>query len=83
MKLKEYARVARLAVGASLLIGLGDYVLLKIGMPLGPFLFSFGLLGVCVLKLNLFTGKCGFLFEDDLKISELLVILIFNLILAI
>ena len=80
MKIKEYARVARLAAGASLLIGLGDYVLLKIGSPLGPFLFAFGLLGVCVLKLNLFTGKCGFLIADNLKISELLTILVSNLI---
>ena len=80
MKFKNYVRVARLAAGASLLIGLGDYVLLKIGMPLGPFLFAFGLLGVCTLKLNLFTGKCGFLFEDDIKFSELLTILISNLI---
>lgn len=80
MKFKNYVRVARLAAGASLLIGLGDYILLKIGTPIGPFLFAFGLLGVCVLKLNLFTGKCGFLFEDNLKISELITILIANLI---
>ena len=78
--MKNYARVARLAVGASLLIGLGDYVLLKIGEPLGPFLFAFGLLGVCVLGLNLFTGKCGFWFEDNIKLSELLIILIANLV---
>ena len=76
----RYIRVARLAAGASLLIGLGDYVLLKIGAPVGPFLFAFGLLGVCVLGLNLFTGKCGFLFEDDLKLSDPLVILVSNLI---
>lgn len=80
MKIRNYARVARLAAGASLLIGLGDYVLLKIGQPIGPFLFAFGLLGVCVLGLNLFTGKCGFLFEDNIKPSELLTILSANLI---
>ena len=80
MKLKNYVRVARLTAGASLLIGLGDYALLKIGTPLGPFRFAFGLLGVCVLKLNLFTGKCGFLFEDGLKLSELIVILVANLV---
>lgn len=79
MKFKNCARVARLAAGASLLIGLGDYILLKIGDPIGPFLFAFGLLGVCVLGLNLFTGKCGFLIEDRMKISELLIILIANL----
>ncbi len=80
MKFTRYVRVARLAAGASLLIGLGDYVLLKIGSPIGPFLFAFGLLGVCVLKLNLFTGKCGFLFEDNLKIRDLIIILVSNLI---
>lgn len=79
MKSKSYVRVARLAAGASLLIGLGDYVLLKIGEPIGPFLFAFGLLGVCVLGLNLFTGKCGFVFEDYISIIDILVILIINL----
>ena len=74
------ADLIRLSVGASLLIGLGDYVLLKIGEPLGPFLFVFGLLGVCVLGLNLFTGKCGFWIEDGIKIWELLIILVANLI---
>ena len=74
------ADLIRLSVGASLLIGLGDYVLLKIGEPLGPFLFAFGLLGVCVLGLNLFTGKCGFWIEDGIKIWELLIILVANLI---
>ena len=80
MKLKNYVRVARLTAGASLLIGLGDYALLKIGTPLGPFLFAFGLLGVCVLGLNLFTGKCGFLVEDKIKILDLLLILVSNLV---
>lgn len=80
MKSERLIRVARLAAGASLLIGLGDYVLLKIGTPIGPFLFAFGLLGVCVLKLNLFTGKCGFLFEDNIKVSDLIIILVANLI---
>lgn len=80
MKLGRYIGVARLAAGASFLIGLGNYVLLKIGTPIGPFLFAFGLLGVCVLKLNLFTGKCGFLFEDKIKISDLIVILVANLV---
>ena len=80
MKVKNFVRVARLAAGASLLIGMGDYVLLKVGQPLGPFLFAFGLLGVCVLGLNLFTGKCGFLFEDNISISTLLTILVVNLV---
>lgn len=79
-KLWHYIDLVRLSAGASLLIGLGNFVLLKIGEPIGPFLFAFGLLGVCVLGLNLFTGKCGFLFEDGIKISDLAVILLANLI---
>lgn len=79
-RLKRCANLVRLAMGASLLIGLGDYVLLKIGEPVGPFLFSFGLLGVCVLGLNLFTGKCGFWFEDGISVVDLLIILVANLV---
>ncbi len=68
------------SIGAALLISLGDYALLKLGSPIGPVLFSLGLLGVCYMGQNLFTGKCGFLFEDKIKITDLLVILIVNLI---
>ena len=42
------------SIGASLFIGLGVYILLTLNNPLGVILFSFGLLGICVLKLNLF-----------------------------
>ena len=76
----RYAGLIRLSTAASLLIGLGDYVLLKIGDPIGPFLFAFGLLGVCVLGLNLFTGKCGFFVQDKIKVTDLLIILLTNLI---
>ena len=68
------------SIAASLLISLGNYALLKLGNPIGPVIFAFGLLGVCYLGLNLFTGKCGFLIEDDIKVSDLIVILIVNLI---
>ena len=64
---------------ASLLIGLGNYALLKLGNPIGPIIFAFGLLGVCYLGLNLFTGKCGFLFEDKLDPLDLIIILLANL----
>ena len=76
----RYLNLVRLSAGASLLIGLGDFVLLKIGEPLGPFLFSLGLLGVCVMGLNLFTGKCGFFIEDKMKFSDLMIILVANLV---
>lgn len=68
------------SITASLLIALGNYALLKVGNPLGPFLFALGLLGVCYMGQNLFTGKCGFLFEDKIKWYDLLLILVINLI---
>ena len=77
--MKNITMLINKSIGASLLIALGDYVLLKLGNPIGPFIFAFGLLGVCYMKQNLFTGKCGFLIEDKINIFELLTILIFNL----
>ncbi len=78
MKAKE--QLIRKSIAASILIGLGNFILLKIGNPIGPFLFSLGLLGVCYMDLNLFTGKCGFFIENKMKITDLLFILVFNLI---
>ena len=79
-KKQLYTELLSKSAAAALLIGLGDYVLLKLGNPLGPFLFSFGLLGVCVMGANLFTGKCGFLFEDKIKPLNLALILAGNLV---
>lgn len=67
------------SIAASLLIALGNFALLKLGNPIGPIIFAFGLLGVCYLGLNLFTGKCGFLIENKLKLTDLLIILAINL----
>ena len=78
MKNKE--ELIRKSIGAALLISLGDYALLKLGNPIGPVIFALGLLGVCYMGQNLFTGKCGFLFQDKIKYTDLLLILIFNLI---
>lgn len=68
------------SVGAAFLISLGNYALLKLGNPIGPVIFAFGLLGVCYLGQNLFTGKCGFFIEDKIKFLDLMIILIVNLI---
>lgn len=70
----------RKSAGAAILIALGDFALLKLGNPIGPVIFAFGLLGVCYMGQNLFTGKCGFLFADKIKVSHLFIILIINLI---
>ena len=78
--MKSKIELINKAIAASLLISLGDYALLKLGNPIGPILFTLGLLGVCYMGLNLFTGKCGFFIEDKIKILDLLIILIVNLI---
>ena len=75
-----YSELIQKSIAAALMIGLGNYILLKVGNPLGPFLFAFGLLCVCVMGANLFTGKCGFLIEDKIKPQDLTLILIGNLI---
>jgi len=77
--MKKYINLIKQSIGAALLISLGDFALLKLGNPIGPILFAFGLLGVCYLGQNLFTGKCGFLFEDKIKLVDLLIILVVNL----
>ena len=78
--LKKYRELILKSVGAAVLIGLGDYALLKLGNPIGPVIFAFGLLGVCYMGLNLFTGKCGFLVDDKIKVSDLVMILAVNLV---
>jgi formate/nitrite transporter FocA (FNT family) len=68
------------SVGAAFLISLGNYALLKLGNPIGPIIFAFGLLGVCYLGQNLFTGKCGFMISDKIKVKDILIILAGNMI---
>ena len=77
--MKKYLELINKSFGAAILIALGNYALLKLGNPIGPIIFAFGLLGVCYMGQNLFTGKCGFLFEDRIKVVDLLIILIGNL----
>ena len=78
--MKDKITLINKSIGAALLIALGNFGLLKLGSPIGPVIFAFGLLGVCYMKQNLFTGKCGFLIEDKIKVIDLLIILIVNLI---
>ncbi len=77
--MKSKIEVINKSIGAAFLISLGNFALLKLGAPIGPVIFAFGLLGVCYLGQNLFTGKCGFIFEDKAWLN-LLIILIVNLI---
>ncbi|MDO5480890.1 MAG: formate/nitrite transporter family protein [Candidatus Saccharibacteria bacterium] len=80
VKKESWGEVVRESIGAAILIGMGDFVLLKIGVPIGAFLFALGLLGVCYLGQNLFTGKCGFLFSEKIPLIRLMVILVVNLV---
>ena len=66
------------SIFASLLIGLGVYVLLSTKEPVGAFLFSFGLLTICILKLKLFTGMCGYVIENK-NYFELSIVCVVNL----
>ena len=75
----NWSEVIRKSIGAAVLIGLGNYALLKLGNPIGPVIFALGLLGVCYLGQNLFTGKCGFVLEDKIPLLTLSVILAVNL----
>ena len=77
--MKEKMELMTKSIGAALLISLGNYALLKLGNPIGPVIFAFGLLGVCYMGQNLFTGKCGFLFQDKMKPMDLAIILLVNL----
>ena len=63
---------------ASFFIALGVAVNLTIGPPLGPFLFSFGLLSVCMFEANLFTGKAGYWWRSQK--ADLVFVLIGNII---
>lgn len=83
MKKKKKSDIGGLinkSVGAAFLISLGNYALLKLGNPIGPIIFAFGLLGVCYLGQNLFTGKCGFMFSDKIKVRDILIILAGNMV---
>ena len=67
------------SVAAAILISFGVCINLTIGGIIGAILFSFGLLGVCALKLNLFTGKAGYIFDSKENKKEILPIIITNL----
>lgn len=76
----NYKELVNKSIAASILIGLGNYALLKLGNPIGPIIFALGLLGVCYMGLNLITGKAGFIIEDKIPLKNVLIILITNLI---
>lgn len=69
----------RKSILAGIFISLGGTVYLKMGGPIGAFLFSFGLLSVIHYKLPLYTGKAGFC-KDRGTFVQLPVILLGNIV---
>ena len=77
MKTKE---VVKKSILAGILIGLGVIINLQASTPLvGATLFSFGLITIIYMQLNLYTGKIGF-FKSWKQIPYFLTVIIFNLI---
>lgn len=56
------------AIMAGAFIAMGGVAFLSLNNKIvGSFMFSLGLFAVCTLKYNLFTGKVGYLFCNDVK----------------
>lgn len=71
------------SIAAGILIGtgaLGYMAFYGINNLLGAFLFSFGLIGVCLESLNLVTGKFGAAYNGEYSIIDLIIIFIGNII---
>ena len=66
---------------AGILIGMGGIAYLAIENKIvGSFIFSFGLLTICMYSFNLYTGKVGYLLVNKINyLLELLLSLIGNL----
>ena len=68
-------KTIRSAVLAGIFISVGGILNLKVGGPLGAFLFSFGLLSVVHYGLSLYTGKSGFCkYPQDFKVLPLILL---------
>ncbi len=74
-------KVLNKSIFAGLAIGLGCWLFLTIENPIiAAFLFSCGLLAVRLYRLNLFTGKTQFLWQQQFSIENYLITFFGNLI---
>lgn len=69
----------RRSIAAGSIIALVAVVNLLVGGLAGAALFSTGLLLICVLRANLFTGKVAGLVTREQHLKDLLIMLLFNL----
>jgi formate/nitrite transporter FocA (FNT family) len=63
---------------AGIIIGLGAAANLLIGGLPGAVIFSFGLLMICALQYDLFTGKIGATILGEYKLGKLVAAFFFN-----
>lgn len=70
------------SIYSGILIGIAAMVYISSGsLYIGAFLFSFALLLICNMELNLYTGKIGYILEKDkLYLVSLLLIIVGNFI---
>ena len=62
------------SVGAGALIGIGATIFMAApDKTVGAFLFAIGLIAICIFKLNLYTGKIGYVFENKNYLEILLI----------
>ena len=79
-KIKEYLNFFIKGIYAGIMIGIGGSVYLSVSNTVaGSFLFSIGLLTICMYGMNLYTGKIGYLLINKANyLIELLLSLIGN-----
>lgn len=86
--MKKYIQLFISGFISGLFIGLAGlaYILCNVYVPsfsvLGAFIFPFGLLLICILKTDLFTGKIGFAFDDKSLSTIRMIIMLFSNLLA-
>lgn len=80
--MKKYLEFLIKGIYAGVLIGMGGVAYLAIENKIvGSFIFSFGLLTVCMYSLNLYTGKVGYVLQNKASyLIELFISLLGNFI---
>ena len=73
--MKKYVDYLIKSIFAGVMIGIAGTVFLRVDNNIiGSFLFSIGLLVICMYGMNLYTGKVGYIFINSFNyIYELLV----------
>ena len=67
-------------IAAGMMIGMAAMLNLQIGGILGACFFSLGLLAVCALQLDLFTGKIGAIMRKEITLWQATFVFLMNLV---